>query len=119
MNACNLLKTAIPRTRHFDKRSIQPRNGRAAQQPKRALHVSFENLEGSPYSWFSRSRKPVGVPASDKHRSRTEADGLYNVAPPPYATIHQYFNLPLRCCHYLGKSPQRRRNRIKLSPTVV
>jgi len=74
-------------------RSTQSRHRRTAQPAKRSLKIASQYLDGAGHLCFSGGSKPVCIGSSDKDCAGAEADCRNDVASPPDASIHQYFDL--------------------------
>src|SRR5215472_4945087 len=93
-------------------RGVQCSNRAAAEQRQRTVHVFTQNLDRSSHACFAGGRHPIGVRAADQHGLGPQAQGLYDIAASPHASIHQHFGLLADRCYHLGQ-------RVKTSHAAV
>src|SRR5208337_2593498 len=100
-------------------RTIKVGDGRAAEQPQRAVEVGAQNFDGAIDAGFSGGGEAVGVGASAEYGAGAETEGLDDVAATANASVHEDFGLPVDGLDDLGQSSQRRGNAIELASAMI
>jgi len=81
------LSVSVPALWNIDIGTIEFNDGRAAEQPHRAVEVGAQNFDGAIDAGFSSSGEAISVGASAEHGAGAEAEGLDDVGPAADASV--------------------------------